>query len=165
VAAANPALSAAQIISAVTLTAQDDVSGNGRDDQLGYGIVRADRAVAAALSMQASDLPAGARLRLRGLDALPEPGHRGQVTTVRVVVQARYPDRSWRPDPLPALVRFEFKPTGSRKFRQQGVVASGTDGVDVLQVPSTRSGIWRAKVRQPTGKWSASNIDRLRVRR
>jgi subtilisin family serine protease len=165
VAAANPALSAAQIISAVTLTAQDDVSGNGRDDQLGYGIVRADRAVAAALSMQASDLPAGARLRLRGLDALPEPGHRGQVTTVRVVVQARYPDRSWRPDPLPALVRFEFKPTGSRKFRQQGVVASGPDGVAVLQVPSTRSGIWRAKVRQPTGKWSASNIDRLRVRR
>lgn len=165
VAAANPALSAAQIVSAVTMTAQDDPSGNGRDDQLGYGTVRADRAVAAAVSMQAAGLPSGARLRLRGLDALPEPGRRGEVTTVRVVVQARFPDRAWRSDPLPALVKFEFRPAGSRKYRQQGVVASGPDGVAVLQVPATRSGTWRAKVLQPTGKWSVSHVDRVRVRR
>lgn len=165
VAAANPGLSAAQIVSAVTMTAQDDVSGNGRDDQLGFGVVRADRAVAAALSMQASGLAPRARLRLRGLDALPEPQRRGQVTTVRVVVQAKFPDRTWRTDPVPALVLFEFKRAGSRKYRPQAVVASGPDGVATVQLLATRSGTWRAKVRQANGKWTVSNIDRLRVRR
>jgi hypothetical protein len=165
VAAANPGLSAAQIVSAVTMTAQDDISGNGRDDQLGFGVVRADRAVAAAVSMQSSGLPPKARLRLRKLDALPEPQRRGQVTTVRVVVQAKYPDHVWRTDPVPALVVFEFRNAGSRKYRPQGVVASGPDGVAVLQVLATRSGTWRAKVRQANGKWTVSNLDRLRVRR
>lgn len=59
VAAANPTLSAAQIVQVTELTAQDDASGNGRDTQLGYGIVRPDRAVATALLVQVAALPAG----------------------------------------------------------------------------------------------------------
>jgi subtilisin family serine protease len=164
-ASANPALSAAQLASVAQLTAQDDVSGNGRDEQLGYGVVRADRAVAAAVTLQAAALPANARLRLRAFDALPEPARRQRVTTLRVVVQARFPDGQWRPDPLPALVRFEFKANGARKYRPVADVASAADGSASLQVLPTRSGAWRAKVRQANGSWSASKADRVRVRR
>ncbi len=165
VAAANPALSAAQLADVTQLTAQDDASGNGRDEQLGYGVVRADRAVAAALSLQAAALPANARLRLRAFDAGPEPARRGAVTTLRVSVQARFPDRQWRPDPLPALVRFEFRANGARRYRPVADVASAPDGTAVLQVLPTRSGSWRAKVRQADGSWAASKSDRVRVRR
>lgn len=165
VAAANPRLSASQIASAVMLTAQDDVSGNGRDEQLGYGVVRADRAVAAARAMQASSLPTHTRLRARGFDASPEPVRRGRVATFRVVVQAKYPDKVWRRTPVPALVRFEFRPAGSHKYRVQATVATGADGVAVMQAIPNRTGTWRAKVKQANGKWTASNADRLKVRR
>ena len=166
VAAANPSLSAAQIVQVTELTAQDDVSGNGRDTQLGYGIVRPDRAVATALLVQAAALPAGTRLRLRSFNALPEPNRRGAVTTLRVRVQARYPDGVWRSDPLPAQVRIEFKPSGSRRYRAIGEVASAADGTAILYSVPARSGTWRAKVRQAGGKWTVSGgTDFLRVRR
>jgi type VII secretion-associated serine protease mycosin len=165
VAAANPALSASQIESVARLTAQDDVSGNGRDDQLGHGIVRADRAVATALTLQAAPLPPDARLRLRSFNGGPEPVRRGQVGTFTVVVQARFPDGAWRPDPLPTLVRFEFRPSGARRYRTVAEVSSSPDGTAVFQTTPTRSGTWRAKVRQANGTWTASRVDRLKVRR
>lgn len=166
VAAANPTLSAAQIVQVTELTAQDDASGNGRDNQIGYGIVRADRAVATALQMQAVSLPPGTKLRLRAFNASPEPVRRGGVATLKVRVQARYPDGYWRSDPLPALVRVEFKASGTRKYRVIGEVASGADGTAVLYASPNRSGTWRAKVRQASGKWSATGgTDYLRVRR
>jgi len=163
--AANPALSSAEAASLVQMTAADDVSGNGRDDQLGQGIVRADRAVATALTMTASGLPAGSRMRLRKFNALGEPGRRGQATTFTVRVQARYPDGVWRIDPVPTLVRFEFKPSGSRKYRQVAVVATGADGRATLQSVPLRNGTWRARVQQANGRWTASGTDFLKVRR
>ena len=162
---ANPALNAAEAASVVQMTAADDISGNGRDDQLGQGIVRADRAVAAALTMTSTGLPANARVRLRGFNALGEPGRRGQPTAFTVQVQARYPDRIWRGDPVPTLVRFEFRPSGSRKYRQVAVVASGADGRATMQAVPARSGKWRARVQQANGRWSASGSDFLKVRR
>jgi hypothetical protein len=163
--AANPALSTPQAVAVTELTAQDDASGNGRDSQLGFGIVRADRAVAAAQAMQAAGVAPDARLRLRGFDASPEPITRGTVATMRVTVQARFTDGVWRPDPLPSLVRFEFRPSGAKRYRHVAVVASGPDGVAVLQALPTRSGTWRAKVKQAKGTWTASGTDKLRVRR
>ena len=165
VGAANPTLSAAQIVQVTELTAQDDASGNGRDNQLGYGVVRADRAVATAVQMQAVSLPVGTRLRLRAFNATPEPVRRGGVAAFKVRVQARYPDGIWRPDPLPALIRIEFRPAGSRRYRVAGEVASAADGTAVLYGSPARTGTWRARVLQANGKWTASGSDHLKVRR
>ncbi len=163
--AANPALSSAEAASVVQMTAADDISGNGRDDQLGQGIVRADRAVATAVTIPASGLRADAKLRLRGFNALGEPGRRGRATTFTVQVQARFPDRAWRAGPVPTLVRLEFRPAGTRKYRQVAVVASGADGRAVFQGVPPRGGTWRARVQQANGRWSASGTDFLKVRR
>jgi type VII secretion-associated serine protease mycosin len=163
--AANPALTSAEAASVVQMTAADDASGNGRDDQLGQGIVRADRAVATALTLTSAGLPANARVRLRGFNALGEPGRRGHATTFTVQVQARFPDSTWRPDPIPTLVRFEFRPSGSRKYRQVAVVASGPDGRATFSAVPPRSGKWRARVQQANGRWTVSGADFLKVRR
>jgi hypothetical protein len=165
VAAANPTLSAAQVVSVTQLTAQDDVSGNGRDNQLGNGIVRADRAVAASLSMVSVGLPATSKLRLRKFNAAPEPVRRGQVASFTVRVQAKFPDGRWRANPLPTLVRFEFRAKGTKRFRVVAEVASGPDGSAVMLATPRKAGMWRAKVRQATGKWTASKGDYLKVRR
>lgn len=163
--AANPQLSSAEVASLVQLTAADDLSGNGRDDQLGYGIVRADRAVQAALIMTASGLPSDAKLKLRRLNAKPEPARRGKVSTFTTQVKARFPDGSWRADPIPALVQFEFKRAGNRKYRPVAVVASGVDGYATLEAVPFTSGRWRARVQLPSGHWKKSRPDFLRVRR
>ncbi len=98
----NPKLTAAQAAAAVTRTAADDISGNGRDDQLGQGVVRADRAVALARALAVTPAPpANANLRLRKFNARPEPAKRGRTSEFVVQVQAKYPDRSWRVKPLP----------------------------------------------------------------
>jgi subtilisin family serine protease len=161
----NPALTAAEAASVVQMTATDDVSGNGRDDQLGQGILRADSAVAAATSLTSSGLPANARLRLKGFDAQGEPGRRGRPTNFTVRVQARYPDGVWRPDPVPTPVRFEFRPAGTKRYRQVAVVATGADGRATLTSVPARTGWWRAKVQQPNGRWTVSKPDFLKVRR
>ena len=163
--AANPALSAAEAASVVQLTAADDLSGNGRDDQLGQGIVRADRAVAAAVTTVPSGLPAASKVRLRSFNALGEPALRGRATIFTVIVQARYPDRVWRRGPVPTLVRFEFKPSGSKRYRQVAFVTSGADGRAQMQAVPLRTGTWRARVQQPDGRWTASGTDFLKVRR
>ncbi len=165
VASANPALSAAQIVSVTELTAQDDPSGDGRDDQMGHGIVRADRAVSAGLALQASGLAPNAKVRLRKFNASPEPLRRGQVGSFTVRVQARYPDRVWRANPLPTLVRIEFKKRGTKRYRKVAEIASGADGTAVYYTTPTKSGRWRAKIRKPNGKWAKSRSDYLKVRR
>ena len=162
---ANPQLSSAEVAALVQQTAADDLSGNGRDDQLGYGIVRADLAVQAALTMTASGLPSDAKLRLRRLNATPEPARRGKVSTFTTQVRAKYPDGIWRGDPVPALVYFEFKRAGKRKYRPVAVVASGVDGYATLEAVPFKSGRWRARVQQPSGHWKKSRPDFLKVRR
>jgi hypothetical protein len=104
-------------------------------------------------------------MRLRKFNALGEPGRRNQATTFTVKVQARYPDGVWRVDPVPTLVRFEFKPSGSRKYRQVAVVASGADGRATLQSVPLRNGTWRARIQQANGRWTSSGSDFLKVRR
>lgn len=165
VAAANPALSAAQLVAVTELTAQDDPSGNGRDEQLGYGVVRADRAVSASLALMSVGLPTTAKLRLRSFNATPEPLRRGRVGTFSVRVQARYPDGVWRPDPRPTLIRFEFRAAGTKRYRHVADLASSPDGAAVLSAAPSRSGAWRAKVRLPSGQWVRSRVDHLKVRR
>jgi hypothetical protein len=165
VAAANPALSVAQVVSVTQLTAQDDVSGNGRDNQLGYGVVRADRAVAASLSMKSAGLPVGSKVRLKRLNAYPEPARRGSVSNFKVRVMAKYPDRVWRSNPLPVQVRFQFKRKGRKRYKTVALVASGPDGTAMLKKIPKRSGRWRAQVKKPNGRWKSSRSDYLRVRR
>lgn len=159
-AAANPELSAAQLVAATELTAEDDASGDGRDERLGYGIVRADRAVTTALSMRPS---AGSpRLRVRKFNARPEPVLRGQVATFTMRVQTRV-DGAWRASAAPVTVRIQFKRKGSR-YRTIARVASALDGTATLSMVPTRSGRWRAQVPRPTGGWKPSRSDHLRVR-
>lgn len=162
--AANPDLTSAQAASVVMSTAADDISGNGRDDQLGYGVVRADLAVRAALTMAAEDLPPDAKLRLRRLNATPEPAHRGTLSTFVVRLQAQYPDGVWRDSPIPTLVSIEFKRSGARKYRTVSVLATNAEGRAVLEAVPPRSGRWRARVQQPSGRWSRSKPDFLKVR-
>lgn len=161
-ASANHSLTATDLTTLVTLTAADDVSGNGRDDELGFGVVRADRAVAAAKAALTSPKPT-ARLRLRRANASPEPLRRGRVAKVTVQVLVRYPDGSWRADPMPATVRFEFKSNKSDRYRFVGLVGSRAGGkAQILTIPKT-SGKWRAKVLQADGTWTVSKVDRLKV--
>jgi type VII secretion-associated serine protease mycosin len=162
---ANPRMTAGQAADTVVRTAQDDLSGNGRDDQLGQGVVRADSAVATARALSVSAPPANAKLRLKGFDASPEPARRGEQVTLSVRVQARYADAKWHSTPMPALVRFEFKRSGRNKYRAIAVVASGADGRALMQTVVTHSGRWRAKVQQPNGRWTTSRTDYLKVRR
>lgn len=165
VAAANPDLSASQIVRVAELTAQDDVSGNGRDDQLGYGIVRADRAVATAMTMASIDLSDSPKLRLTRLNASPEPARRGAVTKLKVKVRARFEDGVWRADPIPTAVRIQFRPAGRKGYRTVGEVASRATGKAVMYVVPSGSGTWRAKVRQENGTWKTSAGDYLKVLR
>jgi broad specificity phosphatase PhoE len=62
-------------------------------------------------------------------------------------------------------VRFEFRPSGKKRYRQVAVVASGADGRATLTSIPPRTGWWRAKVQQPNGRWSSSKADFLKVRR
>lgn len=163
--AVNPNLTAAEAASVVQMNAADDISGNGRDDQLGQGLLRADRAVSAATIMPPSGLPADSRLRLKHFNAMPEPGRRGRPSTFTVQLQVKYPDLVWRATPVPTAVRFEFRPSGARKYRQVAVVASGADGRATLSAVAPRSGTWRTRVQQADGRWSTSATDKLRVRR
>ncbi len=162
--AANPRLTAAQLRSIITLTAQDDVSGNGWDSQLGYGTVRADRAVATARAMVTAQIRPGAKLRLRSLNAKPEPIQRGKVLSVGVRTQVRWANGSWHTNQLPTLVRFEFKATGSKKYRLAAQVPTLSNGTATMQTVAAKSGRWRAKIRQANGTWSVSNTDYVKVK-
>jgi hypothetical protein len=163
--AANPTLSSAEAASVVQQTAADDLSGNGRDDQLGYGVVRADVAVQMAITMTTSGLPPDARLRLRRLNAAPEPAQRGTTSTFTTRVKVRYPDGTWRPSPIPTLVRIEFKRVHSTRYRPVALISSDLRGYATLEAVAPRSGRWRAKVQQASGQWKKSRSDFLRVRR
>ncbi len=161
--ATNPKLTSAQASAVVKTTAADDISGNGRDDQLGQGILRADRAVTAAKASGAR--PAYTNLRLKRFNARPEPAKRGRTSEFVVRVEAKFVDRGWRVQPARTWVRFEFKKAGSRKYKTIGIVKSGTNGWAVLRTVPPKNGRWRAKVQKPNGRWKVSNTDYLKVRR
>lgn len=165
---ANPNLSAAEAASVLQSTALDDLSGNGRDDQLGNGIVRADFAVTAALTITASGIPSDAKLRLRRFNARGEPARRGELTTFTAILQARHPDGSWRRAPVPTSVKIQFRRAGKkskRKYRTRAIVTSDGNGHVELRAVPKRNGRWRARVQQPNGRWTNSRSDFLRVRR
>ena len=127
--------------------------------------MRADLAVQAALTMTASGLPSDAKLRLRRLNATPEPARRGKVSTFTTQVKAKYPDGVWRADPVPTLVYFQFKRAGKRKYRPVAVVTSGVDGYATLEAVPFKSGRWRARVQQPNWALDEQQEDFLKVRR
>ncbi len=164
---ANPNLSAAEAASVIQSTALDDLSGNGRDDQLGNGIVRADLAVAAAVTMTASGIPSDAKLRLRRFNARGEPAHRGELTTFTAILQARHPDGGWQRAPVPTSIKIQFRRGGKKKkkYRTRAIVTSDGNGHVELRAVPKRSGRWRARVQQSNGRWTNSRSDYLRVRR
>ncbi len=162
---AEPGLSASDALALVKLSAADDASRNGRDEQTGFGVVRADEAVKAVAAMRAAGLTREAPLRLTRLNAKPEPGRLGRHTTFRVKVKALHPDGQWRNSPIPTAVRIQFKRTGRTKYVTKAVVSSGTDGVATLRMKPPASGRWRARVKQASGEWTKSRIDYLKVLR
>ncbi len=163
---ANPNLSAAEAASVVQSTALDDLSGNGRDDQLGNGIVRADLAVAGAVTMTASGIPSDAKLRLRRFNARGEPARRGELTTFTAILQAKHPDGGWQRAPVPTSVKIQFRRGGKKKkYRTRAIVTSDGRGHVELQAVPKRNGRWRARVQQSNGRWTNSRSDYLRVRR
>ncbi len=162
---ANPNLSAAEAASVIQSTALDDLSGNGRDDQLGNGIVRADLAVAAAVTMTASGIPSDAKLRLRRFNARGEPARRGELTTFTAILQAKHPDGGWQRAPVPTSIKIQFRRGGKKKYRTRAIVTSDGNGHVELRAVPKRSGRWRARVQQSNGRWTNSRSDYLRVRR
>lgn len=176
---ANPGLNATEAATVVKMTADPGISSSGTDGQFGRGILRADNAVASAVKITPSGAPGYSKVRLRGFNALGEPGHRGRATSFVVKAQTlgqdrvwrshpaplavRFQDQVWKADALPILVRFEFRPEGSSKYRKVSVTATGADGRAVLRTVPTRSGTWRARVQQPNGTWTASGTDFLKV--
>ena len=165
---ANPTLSAAEAASVIQSTALDDLSGNGRDDQLGNGIVRADLAVAAAVTMTASGIPSDAKLRLRRFNARGEPARRGELTTFTAILQAKHPDTGWERAPVPTSIKIQFRRGGKKarkKYRTRAIVTSDGNGHVELRAVPKRNGRWRARVQQSNGRWTNSRSDYLRVRR
>jgi subtilisin family serine protease len=160
--AANPVLRPATLHALAQRTAQDDSSRNGRDQRIGFGVVRADRAVRAAVALRARPQLATARARILTLDATPEPLRGGRPATVTVQVQLRGPQGAWSTSSVPSLVRFQFRPLGG-KYRTVG--SSGTlVGVAQIRYDPKKTGRWRAHVLQPDGTWQASTTDYVRRR-
>ncbi len=162
---ANPSLSAAEAAYAVTSTAEDDSSGNGRDDQLGEGIIRADRAVLAATRIAPSGIASDAQLRLRRFNARGEPARKGELTTFSVRLQAKNASGKWRPAPVPTPIKIQFRRFDKKKYRTRAVVISAEDGRAKLRAVPRRNGHWRARVQQANGRWTNSRSDFLRVLR
>lgn len=160
---ADPSLSAADATALVRLSAPDDASADGRDEQIGFGVLRADLAVQATAVMQATGLTRAARLRLSRLNAKPEPGQVGRTSTFKVRVKALHPDGQWRRTPIPTAVRIQFKRSGATRYVTKAVVSSGSDGVARLRMEPPASGRWRARVKQATGEWTKSRPDYLKV--
>jgi hypothetical protein len=163
VAAANPELSAPEVVSLTQLTAQDDSRGNGRDRQYGYGLVRADHAAATSQALRHVGIPMSVRVRPGRFNARPEPIVRGEVATFTAKVRALFPDGVWRASPVPVEVFFQFK-RKDRRYRTVAVVASTSEGRATLRKAPRRSGWWRARVKRPGGGWQASRADFLKVR-
>lgn len=161
--ATNPALSAADATALVKLSAPDDASRDGRDEQTGFGVVRADKAAEAAAAMAAVGLTHDAELRLSRLNAKPEPGKVGKRSTFRVTLDALHPDGTWRDSPIPTAIKIQFKRTGKSRYFTKATVTSGTNGVAILKMKPPASGRWRARVKQATGEWTKSASDYLKV--
>lgn len=163
VSATNPRLSATRITQLTVLTAQDDRSGDGADIDLGYGVLRADRAVAAARALKLRPQLATARARIVTLNATPEPLRKGRAATVTARIQTRHLDGAWRTTAMPYVVRFEFKAKGSTQYKPVAVTNAPNGQARIKSVPKS-SGRWRAKVLQADGTWSKSKTDYVRMR-
>jgi subtilisin family serine protease len=161
--AADPALRPAALEALAERTAQDDPARNGLDQEIGYGVVRADRAVRAAVALRGTPALATARARVASLNATPEPLRKHRSATVTARVQLLYPKGVWRASVVPSLVRFEFKAKGSRKYRTIAYTGS-ISGVAQIRFNPKKSGRWRAQVLQPGGAWAPSRSDYVRRR-
>jgi subtilisin family serine protease len=76
--AANPLLRPNQVQAVLLSMAQDDPSGNGRDDQFGYGLVRADKS-----ATRAAVLPGGLRNPVKVAVGVARAGY-GNVLAVNI---------------------------------------------------------------------------------
>ncbi len=162
--AANPRLRPGALITLARRTAQDDRTLDGVDVEVGYGVVRADRAVTAAAALRSKPYLATTRARVRTLNATPEPLRKGRSATVTARVQLRDPKGVWYSSAFPALVRFEFKAKGKKKYRRVAVAAAPA-GVAQIRHNPKKSGRWRAFVLQANGSWTKSKVDYVRLRK
>lgn len=153
-----------QIVRLALLTAQDDATLNGHDPATGYGVIRADRAVAAAVALRTTPALRLAPVRVSSINAAPEPLPTGATAVLRAQLQTRYPDGHWRRSPIPYQVRIEFKPDGAKAYRPVSVVGVSA-GSTAVRVTVTQSGRWRARVLGPKGVWTASRADHVSVAR
>lgn len=159
---AYPKLTKGTLVNLIKYTAQDDASLDGLDDDLGYGVLRVDRALAAATAMAAANLPAATRVRVARPNASPEPVRKGKMITVRGTVQARYPDGTWRADPVPLFVQVQYRRSGTTTWRTVGTAASRVGSI-TLKEKATYSGYWRTRVKQHDGSWTVSKVDYVKV--
>ena len=107
---------------------------------------------------------ATSRARVRTLNATPEPLRKGRSATVTARVQLRNPRGVWYSSAFPALVRFEFKAKGKKRYRSVAVAATPA-GVAQIRYNPKKSGRWRAFVLQANGSWTKSKVDYVRLRK
>ena len=153
-----------QIVRLALLTAQDDAPLNGHDPSTGYGLIRADRAVAAAAALRTTPALVRAPVRVERLNAGPEPLRAGSTAVVRAQLQTRSTDGRWRRSPIPYQIRIEFKADGAKAYVPVSVVGVSS-GTTAVRVTVTESGRWRARVLGPQRVWTASRPDHIRVTR
>ncbi len=165
VTAVNPRFTPDQVIDLVTRTARDDASGDGRDKQVGFGILRADRAVAAAVTFTRTGLPITTQSRLRRFKAVQKKVVAGTPVQLQVQTQARWTKKKWGPDPYPVTVVFEFKAKGKKKFVPFVLAQNGGQGWAVAKPVPTKTGRWRAKMQAANGKWLKSSSQQVKVKK
>jgi subtilisin family serine protease len=164
-AAANPALSADELIDSVLGSAVDDASGDGKDKRRGFGLVRSDLAVARAQAITPPPVGYSGVRRINKVDAAPEPIRRGGQLTLIARLTALYLDNVWRADPGGTQVIFEFKASGKRRYETVATTSTTAGGYAAMQVPAVKSGRWRARVLLTDGTQAIAHNDYVKVRR
>jgi subtilisin family serine protease len=162
-ASANPSLSADELIDSV-LGSAIRTQGPGRDNKLGFGLVRADLAVTRAQSKVPPAAAVTGLRRVESVDATPEPIRRGRTLTVIANLTALYDDGQWRPAPAGSQVSFEFRRSGAKGYRPVATAPTMTGGYAVTQVTALRSGRWRAVLVQADGSPAVGRADYVKVK-
>ena len=158
--ATNPLLKPAQIQAVLLGTAEDDPAGDGRDNQFGYGLVRADRSVA-----RAALLPGGVRNPLPVTVGVARAGY-GNVMTVNVNPDRGAASYAFRVQRLAAngvwaTIPGVYRTEGPKETRNV-VLPRGTYRVFVPAAGGYGNGISRAVVITPPTVKAVAGRDRAK---
>ncbi len=163
-ASANPGLSADELTSVLLGTAVN-AAGAVRTNTVGSGLVRTDLAVARAIALNVPKAQVTGVRTINSFDASPEPTKRKQNAVLVAKVRALGLDNVWQPAPPDYyIVRFEFRRSGTKRYKTITKSAVLLGGYATTQIKATKSGRWRAVIDLTDGTKAVSRSDYLKVR-